>query len=168
MKKTLLILFSLATLFSCAKKDENINENTTSIIKPDTIKQDPNPYMVNYENKERMKKMLDSAIINGDTTAYKGAFKDFIVSEHSQEFLYYSIKMAKKNNYPGAYFHTYLILNVLDKRNGYLSQSDKNQALFYLLTAYEKGDITAKHKLDELYTEKNIKIPTLASLFNNR
>jgi TPR repeat protein len=163
MKKTLLMLFPIAILFSCTRKDEN----KTSIIKTDTIIKDPNPYIVNYENKERMKKMLDSAIINADTLSYQQAFKDFIVSEHSQEFLYYSIKMAKRNNYPRAYFDTYTILNILDKRNGYLSQSDKNEALFYLLKAYEKGDINAKYKLDNLYTKKNIKIPSSTSLLND-
>ncbi|MGI9650149.1 hypothetical protein [Chryseobacterium sp. RLHN22] len=167
MKKTLLMLCLIAILFSCTKKDENRNENTTSIIKSDTIIKDPNPYMVNYENKERMKKMLDSAIINGDTISYQEAFKDFIVSEHSQEFLYYSIKMAKRNNYPRAYYDTYTILNILDKRKGYISKSDKNEALFYLLKAYEKGDINAKHKLHELYTEKNIKIPSSTSVLND-
>jgi TPR repeat protein len=164
MKKTLLMLFPIAILFSCTRKDEN----KTSIIKTDTIIKDPNPYIVNYENKERMKKMLDSAIINADTLSYQQAFKDFIVSEHSQEFLYYSIKMAKRNNYPRAYFDTYTILNILDKRNGYLSQSDKNEALFYLLKAYEKGDINAKYKLDELYTKKNNKIPLSSSVLNNK
>jgi len=163
MKKTLLMLFPIAILFSCTRKDEN----KTSIIKTDTIIKDPNPYIVNYENKERMKKMLDSAIINADTLSYQQAFKDFIVSEHSQEFLYYSIKMAKRNNYPRAYFDTYTILNILDKRNGYLSQSDKNESLFYLIKAYEKGDINAKYKLDNLYTKKNIKIPSSTSLLND-
>ena len=114
-----------------------------------------------------MKKMLDSAIINADTLSYQQAFKDFIVSEHSQEFLYYSIKMAKRNNYPRAYFDTYTILNILDKRNGYLSQSDKSESLFYLIKAYEKGDINAKYKLDNLYTKKNIKIPSSTSLLND-
>ena len=163
MKKTLLMLFPIAILFSCTRKDEN----KTSIIKKDTIIKDPNPYIVNYENKERMKKMLDSAIINADTLSYQQAFKDFIVSEHSQEFLYYSIKMAKRNNYPRAYFDTYTILNILDKRNGYLSQSDKSESLFYLIKAYEKGDINAKYKLDNLYTKKNIKIPSSTSLLND-
>lgn len=163
MKKTLLMLFPIAILFSCTRKDEN----KTSIIKTDTIIKDPNPYIVNFENKERMKKMLDSAIINADTLSYQQAFKDFIVSEHSQEFLYYSIKMAKRNNYPRAYFDTYTILNILDKRNGYLSQSDKNESLFYLIKAYEKGDINAKYKLDNLYTKKNIKIPSSTSLLND-
>lgn len=162
------MLCPIAILFSCTRKDENRNENITSIIKKDTIIKDSNPYMVNYENKERMKKILDSAIINADTLSYQQAFKDFIVSEHSQEFLYYSIKMAKRNNYSRAYYDTYTILNILDKRNGYLSQSDKNEALFYLLKAYEKGDTNAKHKLNELYTKKNIKIPSLASILNNK
>ncbi|SUX48478.1 hypothetical protein [Chryseobacterium indoltheticum] len=163
MKTTLLMLFPIAILFSCTRKDEN----KTSIIKTDTIIKDPNPYIVNFENKERMKKMLDSAIINADTLSYQQAFKDFIVSEHSHEFLYYSIKMAKRNNYPRAYFDTYTILNILDKRNGYLSQSDKNESLFYLIKAYEKGDINAKYKLDDLYTKKNIKIPSSTSLLND-
>ncbi|MDQ8141012.1 hypothetical protein [Chryseobacterium sp. CFS15] len=166
MKKTLLILCSTAILLSCFKKNDD--EITTTTTPMDTIVKDSNPYMENYQNRKRIKKLLDNAIINGDTISYQEAYKDFIISEHSQEFLYYSIKMAKRNNYTRAYFDTYTILNILDKRNGYLSQSDKNEALFYLLKAYEKGDINAKYKLDELYTKKNKKIPLSSSVLNNK
>lgn len=165
MKKTLLILCSTAILLSCFKKNDDEITTTTPM---DTIVKDSNPYMENYQNRKRIKKLLDNAIINGDTISYQEAYKDFIISEHSQEFLYYSIKMAKRNNYTRAYFDTYTILNILDKRNGYLSQSDKNEALFYLIKAYEKGDINAKYKLDELYTKKNNKIPLSSSVLNNK
>ena len=49
MKKTLLMLFPIAILFSCTRKDEN----KTSIIKTDTIIKDPNPYIVNYEKTKK-------------------------------------------------------------------------------------------------------------------
>lgn len=162
MKRILLIPCYVSILFSCSKKYENIS----SINKKDTIETNSNPYLLNYENKQKIKKLLDNAIINGDTISYQEAYKDFIVSDNSQEFLYYSIKMAKRNNYSRAYFDTYSILNLLDKKNGYVSESDNKEALFYLLKAFEKGDINAKYKLNDLYIKKNTKIPSSASVSN--
>ncbi|MCY0968137.1 hypothetical protein [Chryseobacterium wangxinyae] len=164
MKNTLILICSIAFLFSCFKKEDNSNEAMVSISNKDTITADSNPYMKNYKNVTRMKKLLDDAIINGDTISYQDAYKNFIISDNSQQFLYYSIKMARRNNYSRAYFDTYSILNLLDKKNGFVSESDKNESLFYLLKAYEKGDINAKYKLDDLYTKKNTKIPSSSSL----
>lgn len=166
MKKTLLLICPIAILCSCFKKDVDFNEGMVSTSKKDTALIDSNPYMENYENKKEMKKLLDNAIINNDTASYQEAFKNFIISENSQEFLYYSIKMAKRNNYSRAYFDTYTILNLLDKKNEFVSESDKNESLFYLLKAYEKGDINAKYKLEDLYTKKNVKIPSSSSYLN--
>lgn len=165
MKKTLLILCPVVVLFSCSNKNDNLKEDTEpTITKNDSITNESNPYMENYDNKTRMKKLLDNAITSGDTLSYQEAYKDFLVSEHSQEFLYYSIKMAKRNNYNRAYFDIYCILNLLDKKNGYLSESDKNEALYYLLKAYEKGDSNAKSLLNDLYIKQNKKIPTSKSI----
>lgn len=162
-----MMLLILELFISCSKKEKNTDDMQTSTINKNdsTIKQE-NPYLTNYENKKSMKKLLDSAITYGDTLSYREAFKDFLVSEHSQEFLYYSIKMGEIHNYGGAHFDTYYIMNLLDNRNKYISKKDKNLSLYYLLKAYEMNNSTAKDKINELYTKKNKKIPTSASVLN--
>jgi hypothetical protein len=98
---------------------------------------------------------------------YQEAFKDYMVSGHLQEFLYYSIKMAKIHKFGEAYFDTYYIINLNDKKNGYLSTKDNDLSLFYLLKAYELGNQTAKDKVKDLFTKKNIKVPTSSSVMND-
>lgn len=163
MKNSLTLVLFLF-LLACSDKG-NINHDVkTKVI--DTIKvlKEENPYMTDYQNKEKMKKLLDNAIINGDTLSYQEAFKDYMISEHLQEFLYYSIKMAKIHNYGEAYFDIYYIMNLKDKRSGYLSQKDKNLSLSYLLKAYEMHNTTAKDKVKEMYIDKGLKIPNSVSV----
>jgi hypothetical protein len=163
--KNLLILFVFLSIVSCRDKSKKAMDSPVN----DTIGalQEENPYMVNHENKKRVKKLVDSAIINGDTLAYQEAFKDYMVSGHLQEFLYYSIKMAKIHKFGEAYFDTYYIINLNDKKNGYLSSKDSNLSLFYLLKAYELGNQTAKDKVKDLFTKKNMKIPSSSSVLND-
>ncbi|GAA5084211.1 hypothetical protein GCM10023210_03800 [Chryseobacterium ginsengisoli] len=161
--KNLLNLIILLLVVSCTDKKNSIDKDsltkdTTSILKEE------NPYMENYENKKKMRKLLDSAIINGDTLSYQEAFKDYMVSRHLQEFLYYSIKMAKIHKYGEAYFDTYYIINLNDKKNGYLSEKDNDLSLFYLLKAYELDNQTAKDKITDLFVKKNLKIPSSSSI----
>jgi hypothetical protein len=164
--KNLLNLLIFLSIVSCTDKNNKVAD---SPIKDtiSTLKEEENPYMVNYENKKRMKKLIDSAIINGDTLSYQEAFKDYMVSGHLQEFLYYSIKMAKIHKYSEAYFDTYYIINLSDKKNGYLSQKDNDLSLFYLLKAYELNNQTAKDKVKDLFIKKNIKIPSSSSVMSN-
>ncbi|AZA75190.1 hypothetical protein [Chryseobacterium indoltheticum] len=165
MKKFLIIFLIVKLFISCSKKEKNINDLQTSLInKNDSITKEENPYIANYDDKKRKKKLLDSAIIYGDTLSYQEAFKDFLIAERSQEFLYYSIKMGKIHNYGEAYFDTYYIMNLLDNRNKYISEKDKKVSLYYLLKAYEMNNSTAKDKLNDLYLKKNKKIPTSASI----
>lgn len=163
--KNLLILFVLLAIVSCRDRSKKVADSQVK----DTIGtlQKETPYMVNYENKKRMKKLVDSAIIYGDTLSYQEAFKDYMVSGHLQEFLYYSIKMAKIHKFGEAYFDTYYIINLNDKKNGYLSTKDNDLSLFYLLKAYELGNQTAKDKVKDLFTKKNIKVPTSSSVMND-
>lgn len=167
MKNILLMLLVLKITISCNKKQNADHVNSFSEKKIDTVNNISNPYMVNYGNKKEMKKLLDSAIIYGDTLSYQEAFKNYLVSEHTQEFLYYSIKMAKIHNYGEAYFDTYYIMNLLDNRNDYISREDKNLSLYYLLKAYEMNNLTAKDKINDLFIKKNKKIPTSNSILNN-
>lgn len=166
MKNPLNLLIFLL-IVSCQNKENSkssaINSQVTDTV---NILKENDPYVTNYENKGKMKKLLDSAIINGDTLSYQEGFKDFMVSGNLQEFLYYSMKMAQNHNYKGAYFDSYYILNLLNNKNGYLSPKDKNEALFYLLKAYEMGDTNAKSKINALFIKKNIKIPSSSSIIN--
>ncbi|MEN4762889.1 hypothetical protein ABEG63_21395 [Chryseobacterium sp. C39-AII1] len=158
-----LLFLSFLLLITCNDKNSNeLTEKSSDSIK---ITKEENPYMTNYENKERKKKLLDDAIIKGDTLAYQESFKDFSVSGHLQEFLYYSLKMAKNHNYSDAYFDTYYILNLLNNQNGFISEKDKNESLFYLLKSYEMGNSNAKYKINDLFIKKNKKIPN-SSIIN--
>lgn len=163
--KNLSILFIFLSIVSCRDKSKKIVDSP--VKNSIGALQEENPYMVNYENKKRMKKLLDSAIINGDTLSYQEAFKDHMVSGHLQEFLYYSIKMAKIHKFGEAYFDTYYIINLNDKKNGYLSPKDNDLSLFYLLKAYELGNQTAKDKVKDLFTKKNKRIPNSSSVMND-
>ncbi|EJL71478.1 hypothetical protein [Chryseobacterium populi] len=164
MRNLIFLFLSVPCILACSDKNNAKNEINNNITDTVKVLKEGNPYLVNYENKERIKKLLDNAIKNGDTLAYQDAFKDFSTSGHLQEFLYYSVKMAKNHNYSGGYFDTYYILNLLNNQNGYLSIKDKNESLFYLLRAYEMGNSNAKYKIKDLFLKENKKIPTSESV----
>lgn len=140
-------------LFSC-NKSANKNE-------PEKIEKSAS-YDTDYNNKELMIKLLDSALIYGDTSSYKKAFKYYVISNHYEEFLYYSIKMSEKHDFSEAYFDTYYLLNVRENDTLYKSNDLAN---FYLFKAYEKGSSYAKDQVEEMYPDKK-SIPKSSDYLN--
>lgn len=155
--KKIQLLASTGILFfiSCNKKIDNNSEKLHNIEQNQI-----NPYTSKYDDEEYMKNLLDKAILHGDTTSYKEAYKNFVISNHHKEFLYYSMKMSEKYNFSNAYYNTYHLINLLDNINGYNSKEKNKTALFYLIKAYELNNHYAKSKVQELYLNKGLKVPS--------
>lgn len=161
MKKLVFIIYiSTGFFISCNKK---IDENSEKL--KNNIHTQNNQYTSTYNDEKYMKNLLDKAILKGDTVSYKEAYKNYIISNHHKEFLYYSIKMAEKYNYSDAYYNTYHLINLLDNINGYYSENNKT-SLYYLLKAYELHNNNAQTKVKELFIDKNIKVPSASSILN--
>jgi len=132
--------------FACTKKSrENIVEKPMD-----------DSYSVGYNNKIQMTKLLNAAILKGDTTSYKMAYKNYTIASHYEEFLYYSISMAEKHDYNLAYYHTYELLKIVDEIKGYNNIHKNNPiAIYFLLMAYEKNEKNALDDLMEIYSNKS-------------
>jgi hypothetical protein len=150
MKKILILNIIIMVLFFGCKKNE--------IVKTQ------NPiYQSGYENKAILDSLLRKAIILGDTIAYKRAYKEFQISGHNKEFLYFSIKMAERNNYLKAYFDVYQIIKVNDMIEKFDDKKTSNIGLFYLIKAYKKGDKNSRDEIEILFPNKKL-IPNMSDL----
>lgn len=150
MKNYLLILLTL--VISCRENNvENKNIQTKNLI--------INDYEAEYNNKENLNKLLKDAIDNYNKDSYFEAFRIHVISNRYEEFLYYSIMMAEKNNFDQAYYDCYYLMTVrINKPN--------KLAMYYLLKAYEKGNEDAKDEIKELFPDTKT-IPTSNSFLCN-
>jgi hypothetical protein len=105
-------------------------------------------------NDEAKLKQLKSKIQNGDTIAFNEMQDIYILSDHANEFLYYSIYMAQVYEYSEAYNTAYFILHT-DTENAQYEKLDKT-ANYYLLKAYELGNISAKNAIQSRFPDGEI------------
>ncbi|WP_396184522.1 hypothetical protein [Flavobacterium sp.] len=149
MKNSLFLLFGVI-LISCNDKPK-LKNNTVSIS---------NDYFEKYYNDGGETSRLRNAIIvKGDTNSYKELRDIYLLSEHSNEFFYYSFTMAHNYNYPDAYFDLFSFL-----KHSPVKGKMENLKEYYLLKAFELGSHKSKFHIKEKY--KNGFIPK-SVMFHN-
>lgn len=110
-------------------------------------------------NKTFSKQQVDSlwcmAINEGSFTAYNKISNDYLQRLKNYELYYYALIMANKHQCPEAYEQLYFILTspaLIDGVNMISNDSlTKNQAMFYLLKAYELGSKDAQYSIQDLF-----------------
>ncbi len=174
MKKLLLIIL-LVLLNNCSKREEKKSvENKKDTIKLETISEDEplrNKYTPYKDNKfdfndKKLYENLKKAIYEGDTLAYKSAYKHYIINGRAKEFLYYAILMAEKNGYNKAYkdISTILDFEIQDPLVTKYHFTSR-YGTYSLLKAYEMRDEGAKVSVNYVYKEKGKSIPKSSSIY---
>lgn len=110
--------------------------------------------MNNVSNSE-MELYRKLAIEKGDTIAYKELELEI---NHSDGFLYVSLIMANKYNYPLAYYNVFhCLVKQSNKKEfealGDLDEKTKKMALDYLIIGAERGDKQCQNILGNYYIE---------------
>jgi hypothetical protein len=111
-----------------------------------------------YDNPTYVGELLNR-IENGDTVAYLEALRSLQYRWPEDSFLWYSLRMANRYNYPRAYFHSYIHL-ANPYKGEELDDKTKCLAMYYLLKSYELGYLDRKHLQEYL---KNDSIPKASS-----
>ncbi len=142
MKKIAITLLIILVSIGCSKRNED--------------KTIPINYVPTSE--ALLKKKI---IENGDTVSYETLSTSYLDNPQPEEFLFYSIIMANKYNYPQAnfdvYWHLTLLfadsINKIDKRSADL-------AIMYLLEACKQGHHQARDIVEEysITSKKDSKI----------
>lgn len=132
MKKSLFILFFI---FCGCKENSNSQED-----KPMN-----NSYVEDYNNKDKIDKLCKRVLIEGDTLAFRELKYIYLISEHSEEFLYFSTIMAEKYNYGPAFQTNYDILKLSNQ------STQKKLAIYNLLKSYELGNKNDLERIKEIF-----------------
>lgn len=119
MKK---IIFLVFIIYGC-------NSNDSEGLKPMNYS-----FAEKYSDTILVSNLSNKILINGDTIAFRELESIYMISEHSEEFLYFSTVMAEKHGFVPAYLTNYHILK--NSKNTVF----KKIAIFNLLKAYEMGD----------------------------
>jgi hypothetical protein len=135
MKSHLLFILVILIIVSCnlkKKSVEVINEYTSSEI-------------------EQLKQLV---INKGDTISYQELGIAYMNSTFKHEYLFYSLIMAEKYKYKGAFFYVYEDLTEsLSTEDSIVNHDIKKLALKYLLKGAELRDGNALLHLSDLYND---------------
>lgn len=137
-KKISIFIVVLILLVSCKEKSK---------------KQEPINATSGYEtlSADKMYEYKLKAISKGDTVAYNEILADYIMMNRERDFLYYSLIMSNKNNYPRAAYDVYFILTnriSKDSLKNKLDSATYNFALAYLKNAAKHGYESAMSELE--------------------
>lgn len=106
-------------------------------------------------SKQQADSLWRMAINEGNFTAYNKISNDYLQRLKNYELYYYALIMANKHQCPEAYEQLYFILTspaLVDGVNMISNDSlTKNQAMFYLLKAYELGSKDAQYSIQDLF-----------------
>jgi hypothetical protein len=139
MKKILFIF--LVFLYACNNEKKSLQE----INKIQDAKPMNHTFVEDYNNQLKINQLSKKVLIEGDTLAFRELKYIYMVSEHSEEFLYYSTVMAEKYNYGPAYQTNYDILKAFKQ------STMQKLALFNLIKSYELGNKHDLQKLEEIF-----------------
>ena len=128
-------LFILIFIFCGCKENTNRNDN-----KPMN-----NSYVEDYNNKDKIDKLCKRVLIEGDTLAFRELKYIYLISEHSEEFLYFSTIMAEKYNYGPAFQTNYDNLKLSNQ------STQKKLAIYNLLKSYELGNKNGLQRIKEIF-----------------
>ncbi len=159
MKKIKLLILVLF-LYSCDDKDAKksiITNNTNDFVYDMPVNLSKGNVLA---DRQLLGELLRKAINKNDTIAYNKVASDYIIANMGQEFLYYALTMANRNNYPNAYYDVYVIIKESKSSlfNGdtllEIDERSRNFGVAYLLKSYEMGHSTSKYEIDELFPDK--------------
>lgn len=99
-------------------------------------------------------KLKSLVLLKGDTTAYAELNIAYLNEEYEEEYLFYSLYMANKYNYPPAYFYVFHCLTSIyeNHKTGKIDKETEALALKYLRKGVELGDVNSILQMSELYT----------------
>jgi len=133
------------------------NENKISDNKPKLVLEQTTTF--SKTNTSEIHKLYIKYIKENNIKQYNNISVDAILSGRMEDLLYYSMRMANKNNTPCAYYYIYYALS--HPRGGvWMDKSDektKNIALYYLVKSYELGYKDAQADIFNIFG-KNQKI----------
>ena len=132
MKKSLFILFFIF----CGCKENSIRHEDKPMN---------HSYVEDYNNKDKIDKLCKRVLIEGDTLAFRELKYIYLISEHSEEFLYFSTIMAEKYNYGPAFQTNYDILKLSNQ------STQKKLAIYNLLKSYELGNKNGLQRIKEIF-----------------
>jgi len=132
MKKS---LFILIFIFCGCKEKINRHDN-----KPMN-----HSYVEDYNDKDKIDKLCKRVLLEGDTLAFRELKYIYLISEHSEEFLYFSTVMAEKYNYGSAFQTNYDILKLSNQ------STQKKLAIYNLLKSYELGNKNDIERITEMF-----------------
>ncbi|MCW8309703.1 hypothetical protein K7A41_00515 [Sphingobacterium sp. InxBP1] len=144
MKLVLLVFLSLIMITGCNHTSVKQNKLSDAQYISDEIL-----------SKQQVDSLWRMAINDGDFTAYNKISNYYLQRLKNYELYYYALIMANKHQCPEAYEQLYFILTspaIVDGVNMVSNDSlTRNQAMFYLLKAYELGSKDAQYSIQDLF-----------------
>ena len=133
---------SLLSIFVCACKKKNTFNDRSNVN--DTVPMNYS-FVEDYNDKQKIDKLCEKILNEGDTIAYKDLKYIYMLSEHSDEFLYISTVMAEKYNYAPAYQTNYDILKPSKQ------STLKKFAVYNLIKSCELGNESDVKELEKMF-----------------
>lgn len=103
-------------------------------------------FIEDYNNKIKIDSLSNRILMKGDTLAFIELRRIYILSEHSDEFLYFSTFMAEKYNYHLAYQTNYNIL-APSRQSNIL----RKLAVYNLIKSSELGNTHDQELLNKMF-----------------
>lgn len=147
------IVIGLFVFNSCEKKGRKFMEKVVNYSTADTL-----PEYSALSNVDSLNEKLNKIKRTGDTNAYDELSVAYFMSGELHSFYYYSLITANKYQYSKAYLDLYLALSEPYTGEGFddLDKRTQRLAIYYLLKAYELGDITAINLIEERFGKGKI------------
>jgi hypothetical protein len=147
-----MIIFTFLTLIICACKENLYDKNNDKkLVKEytanDTLGLHYHPLKAIKDLNGKLRNIKEK----GDTAAYNELSVAYFMANELHSFYYYSLIMANKYEYRKAYLDLYLALSepLTGQCFEELDPRTKQLAMFYLLKAYEGGELKALWDIEE-------------------
>lgn len=157
INKIVIYCFFIISQISCVQRNtqnkvtsKGFNDSSGLIHKKDTI-------TMNGASQLEIAKLKSDIMDKGDTNSYK-RLRIVMLDYPAENFIFWSMCMANKYNYPPAYLHFYYsILDAYKLKGVNFKEIDRNTQILmkqYLKIAANKGVEGAKEILSELGDQK--------------
>ena len=138
----IVLVLVISACISCGNNGNNVkNERQSQSYKKN-----------DFNNKEFVNNLLDSAIIGKDEKAYSKASTLYFLANSSNDFFYYAFIMALQNNSSEGYFNLYEIIayssfHAPNETFKNMHPKIKSFAFYSLLKSHEMGNERAIHEI---------------------
>jgi hypothetical protein len=151
MKTYSITIFAACLFYSCSNSTQNTSMNNDSIPVKETK-------LANHPDNDSL---INRAMNFNDSQAYNEVASRYLLSNMGQDFFYFALRMAYKNNSAEAYYHVYDIIaypSPKDSKEYILNMESKTRdfALFHLLRSYEMGYERSKYEIHKLFGKDKI------------